>query len=32
MPQRGHTETMDAPEIDLPTIWAKAEDLNMIKI
>jgi hypothetical protein len=32
MPQRGHTETMDATEIDLPTIWAKAEELNRMKI
>lgn len=28
MPQAGHTETVDASEIDLPTIWAKVEDLN----
>lgn len=25
MPQRGHTETVDASEIDLATIWAKVE-------
>jgi recombinational DNA repair protein (RecF pathway) len=28
MPQRGHTETVDASEIDLPTIWAKVEELS----
>jgi hypothetical protein len=28
MPQRGHTETVDALEIDLPTIWVKVEELS----
>ena len=28
MPQAGHTETVDASEIDLPTIWAKVEELS----
>jgi recombinational DNA repair protein (RecF pathway) len=28
MPQRGWTETVDATEIDLPTIWAKVEELS----
>jgi hypothetical protein len=28
MPQGGWTETVDAAEIDLPTIWAKVEDLS----
>lgn len=28
MPQGGHTETVDASEIDLPTIWAKVEELS----
>ena len=28
MPQGGHTETVDASEIDLPTVWAKVEDLS----
>jgi len=27
MPQGGHTETVDASEIDLSTIWAKVEEL-----
>jgi hypothetical protein len=27
MPQGGYTETVDASEIDLPTIWAKVEEL-----
>ena len=31
MPQRGHTETVDASEIDLPTIWAKVEELIRMK-
>jgi hypothetical protein len=31
MPQRGHTETVDASEIDLPTIWAKVEELSRVK-
>jgi hypothetical protein len=28
MPQGGYTETVDASEIDLPTIWAKVEELS----
>jgi hypothetical protein len=28
MPQGGETETVDASEIDLPTIWAKVEQLS----
>jgi len=28
MPQGGETETVDASEIDLPTIWAKVEELS----
>jgi hypothetical protein len=31
MPQGGHTETLDAAEIDLPTIWAKVEELSKVK-
>ena len=31
MPQGGHTETVDALEIDLPTIWAKVEELSKVK-
>ena len=31
MPQGGHTETVDATEIDLPTIWAKVEELSKVK-
>ncbi len=31
MPQGGHTETVDASEIDLPTIWAKVEELSRVK-
>jgi hypothetical protein len=31
MPQRGHTETVDASEIDLPDIWAKVEELSRVK-
>jgi hypothetical protein len=31
MPQGGYTETIDASEIDLPTIWAKVEELSKIK-
>jgi hypothetical protein len=31
MPQGGHTETVDASEIDLPTIWAKIEKLSRVK-
>jgi hypothetical protein len=32
MPQAGHTETVDASEIDLPTIWAKVEELSNRRI
>ena len=31
MPQGGYTETIDASEIDLPTIWAKVEELSKVK-
>ena len=31
MPKSGHTETVDATEIDLPTIWAKVEKLSRVK-
>ena len=31
MPQGGHSETVDALEIDLPTIWAKVEQLSRLK-
>ena len=31
MPQGGFTETVDASEIDLPTIWAKVEELSRVK-
>ena len=31
MPRGGHTETVDATEIDLPTIWAKVEELIKVK-
>jgi hypothetical protein len=31
MPQAGWTETVDASEIDLPTIWAKVEELSRVK-
>ncbi len=31
MPKGGHTETVDASEIDLPTIWAKVEKLSKVK-
>jgi hypothetical protein len=31
MPQGGHTETVDASEIDLPSIWAKVEELNKVE-
>lgn len=31
MPQGGHTETVDATEIDLATIWAKVEELSRVK-
>jgi hypothetical protein len=32
MPQGGHTETVNASEIDLPTIWAKVEQLSRVSI
>jgi hypothetical protein len=31
MPQGGYTETVDASEIDLVTIWAKVEELSKVK-
>jgi len=31
MPQGGSSETVDAAEIDLPTIWAKVEELSRVK-
>jgi hypothetical protein len=31
MPQGGHSETVDASEIALPTIWAKVEELSRVK-
>lgn len=31
MPQGGHTETIDASEIELATIWAKVEQLSRVK-
>jgi hypothetical protein len=31
MPQGGYTETVDASEIELPTIWAKVEELSRVK-
>ncbi len=31
MPQAGWSETVDASEIDLPTIWAKVEELSKVK-
>ena len=31
MPQGGYTETVDASEIDLPTIWVKVEELSKVK-
>jgi hypothetical protein len=31
MPQAGHTETVDASEIELVTIWAKVEELSRVK-
>jgi hypothetical protein len=31
MPQGGHSETVDASEIDLPTIWAKVVQLSKVK-
>jgi hypothetical protein len=32
MPQRGHTETVDASEIELSTIWEKVKELSRVKI
>jgi hypothetical protein len=32
MPQGGHTETIDASEIDLLTIWSKVEELSGLRI
>ena len=31
MPQGGYSETVDASEIDLATIWAKVEELSKVK-
>ena len=31
MPQGGHTETVDASEIELVTIWAKVKELSKVK-
>jgi hypothetical protein len=31
MPQGGHTETVEASEIELVTIWAKVEELSKVK-
>ena len=31
MPQGGYSETVDAAEIDLTTIWAKVEELSKVK-
>ena len=31
MPKGGHTETINASEIDLPTIWAKIEELSKVR-
>jgi len=31
MPQRGWTETVSANEIDLPSLWAKVEDLSKVR-
>ena len=31
MPQGGFSETVDASEIGLPTIWAKVEELSRVK-
>ena len=31
MPQGGHTETVDASEVELATIWAKIEELSRVK-
>ena len=31
MPQRGWTETVSATEIDLPSLWAKVEELSKVR-
>jgi hypothetical protein len=31
MPYGGASETVDASEIDLPTIWAKVEQLSRVQ-
>jgi hypothetical protein len=31
MPQGGYSETVDAMEIDLPTIWAKVLEMSKVK-
>ena len=31
MPQGGHSETVDALEVDLPTIWAKVVQMSKVK-
>ena len=31
MPQGGYTETVDASEIDLPTIWAKVQEFSKVE-
>jgi recombinational DNA repair protein (RecF pathway) len=31
MPQGGYSETVDAMEIDLPTIWAKVREMSKVK-
>ena len=30
MPQKGWTETVDASEIDLPSIWSKIEEFSRL--
>jgi hypothetical protein len=32
LPQGGYSETIEAAEIDLPTIWAKVEELSRVQI
>ena len=32
IPQGGHTETVNASEIDLVTIWAKVEELSKVRL
>lgn len=32
MPQGGYTETVDASEIDLSTIWAKVQEMSRVKV